>query len=148
MRLADPLMYPPRQANALASVPSMTSMRSMAPSRADTPAPRGPYIPTAWTSSQYVIAAYRSARSQMRWIGATSPSIEYRLSNTISLGRAGSDAASSASRCATSLWRQICFSEPDWRMPSIIELWLDASDRMRQLGISLAIVEIPAVLET
>ena len=31
---------------------------------------------------------------------------------------------SSSSRCARSLWRKICFSQPDWRMPSIIELWL------------------------
>ena len=33
-------------------------------------------------------------------------------------------AASNSSRCARSLWRQIFFSVPDWRTPSIIELWL------------------------
>jgi len=46
------------------------------------------------------------------------------------------------------LWRQIRFSAPDWRTPSIMELWFKASDKMRQFGMSLAIVEIPAVLET
>ena len=34
------------------------------------------------------------------------------------------------------LWRQIFFSGPDWRTPSIIELWLSSSDRMRQSGIA------------
>ena len=36
-----------------------------------------------------------------------------------------------------SLWRQICFSQPDWRTPSIIELWLSASDRITQSGMQL-----------
>ena len=81
-------------------------------------------------------------------IGATSPSIEYKLSKTISLGRSGGAAASRRSRSATSLWRQIFFSMPDCRMPSIIELWLSSSERIRQSGISLAMVEIPVWFET
>ena len=36
-----------------------------------------------------------------------------------------------------SLWRKICFSQCAWRTPSIIELWFQASDRIRQFGISL-----------
>ena len=47
-----------------------------------------------------------------------------------------------------SLWRKICLSQCDCRMPSIIELWLKASDRIRQFGISLANVEMPVSLET
>ena len=46
-----------------------------------------------------------------------------------------------------SLWRKICFSQCDWRTPSIIELWLRASDRIRQFGSSLASVEMPVSLE-
>ena len=56
-------------------------------------------------------------------------------------------AVSSLSRCAMSLWRKICFSQQDWRTPSIIELWLSASDRITQFGMSLASVEIPVSLE-
>ena len=37
-----------------------------------------------------------------------------------------------------SLWRNTWRSQPDWRMPSIIELWLSASDRIRQFGMSFA----------
>ena len=80
--------------------------------------------------------------------GATSPSIEYRLSQAISFGRAGSAAFSNSSRCATSLWRNTTRSQPDCRMPSIIELWFSASDRIRQFGISFAKVEIPVWFET
>ncbi len=47
-----------------------------------------------------------------------------------------------------SLWRKITFSQPDWRTPSIIELWLKASEMMRQLGISFAMVAMPVWLET
>ena len=47
-----------------------------------------------------------------------------------------------------SLWRKICFSQPDWRTPSIIELWFQASDRIRQFGSSLAMVEMPVSLDT
>src|SRR5437588_12750098 len=79
------------------------------------------------------MAPYRSARSQIRRVGATSPPIEYRLSNKISFGRFGSAAANNCSRCAISLWRQICFSEPAWRIPSIIELWLEASDKSKAI---------------
>src|SRR5260370_23441118 len=43
---------------------------------------------------------------------ATSPSMEYRLSHRISLGRSGPAARSNCSRCWVSLWRHICFSEP------------------------------------
>ena len=43
---------------------------------------------------------------------------------------------------------QIFLSAPDCRMPSIIELWFMASDRIRQFGISLAIVEMPVSFET
>ena len=42
-----------------------------------------------------------------------------------------------------SLCRHICFSQPDWRTPSIIELWLSASDSSRQFGSSLAMVGMP-----
>ena len=63
-------------------------------------------------------------------------------------GRAGSAAFSSSSRWPRSLCRQTCFSQPDWRTPSIIELWLSASDRIRQLGNSLAMVGMPVWLET
>ena len=34
------------------------------------------------------------------------------------------------------------------RTPSIIELWLSASDRIRQFGISFAMVEMPVWFET
>ena len=47
-----------------------------------------------------------------------------------------------------SLWRKIFFSAPDWRTPSIIELWLSASDRIRQFGISLTMVEMPVSFDT
>ena len=47
-----------------------------------------------------------------------------------------------------SLWRKICFSVCAWRTPSIIELWFQASDRIRQFGISLASVEMPVSFET
>ena len=49
---AEAAMYPPTTPNALASVPWMTVMRCITPSRAATPAPRGPYMPTACTSSR------------------------------------------------------------------------------------------------
>ena len=77
-----------------------------------------------------------------------SPSIEYRLSQAISFGRSGPAARSSSSRCAMSLWRKIWRSQPAWRMPSIIELWFSASDRIRQFGISLAMVAMPVWFET
>ena len=47
-----------------------------------------------------------------------------------------------------SLWRNTWRSQPDWRMPSIIELWLSASDRIRQFGISLPMVAMPVWFET
>ena len=47
-----------------------------------------------------------------------------------------------------SLWRNTFLSQPACRTPSIIELWLSASDRIRQFGISLAMVEMPVWLET
>ena len=47
-----------------------------------------------------------------------------------------------------SLWRKIVFSAPERRTPSIIELWLSASEMIRQFGRSWAIVEIAARLET
>ena len=47
-----------------------------------------------------------------------------------------------------SLWRKIFFSAPDWRTPSIIELWFIASERIRQSGSILAIVAIPLSLDT
>jgi hypothetical protein len=46
--------------------------------------------------------------------------------------------------CSRSLWRKTRFSQPEWRTPSIIELWLKASDRIRQFGSSFAMVEMPA----
>ena len=60
----------------------------------------------------------------------------------------GPAARSSSSRCAMSLWRNTCRSQPDCRMPSIIELWLSASDRIRQFGISLPMVAMPVWFET
>ena len=66
----------------------------------------------------------------------------------ISFGRFGSAALSSSSRWPTSLCRQICFSQPDWRTPSIMELWLSASDSSRQFGSSLAMVGMPVWFET
>ena len=65
----------------------------------------------------------------------------------MSFGRVGAAAASNSCRCAMSLWRKICFSQCAWRTPSIIELWFQASDRMRQFGISRASVEMPVWLE-
>ncbi len=47
-----------------------------------------------------------------------------------------------------SLCRKICFWHPDWRTPSIMELWLKASDRIRQSGSSLAMVEMPVSFDT
>ena len=41
-----------------------------------------------------------------------------------------------------------CFSVPDWRTPSIIELWLSASDRITPPDINRAIVAIPVWFET
>jgi hypothetical protein len=46
------------------------------------------------------------------------------------------------------LCRQICFSQPALRTPSIMELWFSASDSNRQFGSSLAMVEMPVSLET
>ena len=43
--------------------------------------------------------------------------------------------------------RKICRSQPACRIPSIIELWLSASERMRQFGSNCAMVEIAARLE-
>ncbi len=45
-------------------------------------------------------------------------------------GRAGSSAESLRSRSAGSLCRQIALSQRAWRMPSIIDAWLSASDRI------------------
>ena len=50
--------------------------------------------------------------------------------------------------CATSLWRKICLSHPDRPMPSIIELWFKASERIKQSGRSLAIVAMPVSFDT
>jgi hypothetical protein len=46
------------------------------------------------------------------------------------------------------LWRKICFSQPACRTPSIMELWFNASDRIRQFGSSLAMVAMPVSFET
>jgi hypothetical protein len=43
---------------------------------------------------------------------------------------------------------QICLAQPAARTPSIIELWLGASDRIRQSESNLAIVAIPVWLDT
>jgi hypothetical protein len=40
------------------------------------------------------------------------------------------------------------FSCPDRRTPSIMELWLSASDRMMQPGSSWAIVAMPVSFDT
>ena len=58
--------------------------------------------------------------------------------------RAGPDRPrrSRDSRWARSLWRKICFSQPERRIPSIMELWFQASDRIRPRGSRPAIVEI------
>src|SRR5665647_1437991 len=84
----------------------------------------------------------------MRCSGATSPSMEYRLSHRINFGRSGPAARSNCSRCSMSLWRQTCFSVPDLRTPSIMELWLSASESSRQFGSSFAMVEMPVSFET
>ena len=47
-------------------------------------------------------------------------------------------AASSSSRWARSLWRKTRFSQPELRMPAIIEAWLSSSEKMMQPGSSLA----------
>src|SRR5260370_8940876 len=84
----------------------------------------------------------------MRLIGAAAAPMEESVSNTINVGRFGSAARNNSSRCAMSLWRKICFSHFDWRTPSIMELWFDVSDRMRQFDTSLAMVEIAVSLGT
>ena len=64
------------------------------------------------------------------------------------LGRVGGRAAaSSSSRCARSLWRKTCFSQPELRMPAIIEAWFSASEKMMQPGSSLPIVASVASFE-
>ena len=65
----------------------------------------------------------------------------------MSLLRSGPAARSSSSRCATSLWRKIIRWAEERRTPSIIELWLSASERIRQSGIRSAIVAIDARFE-
>lgn len=128
-RSAGPAMYPPAVPNPFASVPMNTVNRSAMPSRAAMPAPCGPYMPTACTSSTNVAAWNSSARSANSASGATSPDIEYTDSSTISLGRSGSAAASSSRRWATSLWRKMRFSAPLCRSPSMIEAWFSASEK-------------------
>ena len=55
------------------------------------------------------------------------------------LGRFGiGSAASSSSRWARSLWRKTRFSQPELRMPAIIEAWLSSSEKMMQPGSILA----------
>ena len=72
---------------------------------------------------------------------------EATLSNAISFGAAGSAAASSSSRWTRSLWRNTFFSQPELRMPAIIEAWLSASEKMMQPGSNLATVESVASFE-
>ena len=91
---------------------------------------------------------YRSARSQIAATGAMSPSIEYTLSNAISLGVPASSAASSSSRCARSLWRNTRFSQPALRMPAIMEAWFSSSEKITMPGSTLASVASVASLET
>ncbi|MCY1368820.1 hypothetical protein D9M69_558230 [compost metagenome] len=79
-------MYPPITPMALAMVPWMISTRSASPSSAAMPAPRGPYMPTACTSSRKVRALCRLATLMISAMGAISPSIEYTDSNTTILG--------------------------------------------------------------
>ena len=54
--------------------------------------------------------------------------------------RTGS-ALSLASRSATSLWRKIALLAAPWRMPSIIDAWFFASEKMTQPGSSLTRVD-------
>jgi hypothetical protein len=54
---------------------------------------------------------------------------------------------SSSSRWAASLWRHTFFAQPERLTPSIIELWLSASDRMTQFARRFAMDEMPARLE-
>jgi len=55
---------------------ALFEMLDRTPSASAIPPPRGPYMPTACTSSRYVIAPCLSATSQISAIGAISPSIE------------------------------------------------------------------------
>ena len=77
-----------------------------------------------------------------------SPSIEYTLSNAISFGAAGSSAASNSSRCARSLWRNTRFSQPELRMPAIIDAWFSSSEKMMQPGKTFASVAKVASFDT
>ena len=47
---------------------------------------------------------------------------------------------SARSRSAGSLCLKMRFSQPLWRMPSIIEAWLSASEKITQPGSSLPMV--------
>ena len=94
------------------------------------------------------MAFQRSASSTMALIGATSPSMEYTLSNTISLARSRPAAFNRLSKCAMSLWRKIFFSAPERRTPSIMEAWFSSSDSTRHWGRSRAMVEIDASFDT
>ena len=47
-----------------------------------------------------------------------------------------------------SLWAKITRSAWEWRMPSIIEAWLQASEKTRQPGIRAASVDSAAMLDT
>ena len=78
-----------------------------------------------------------------------SPSIEYTDPKAMSFGRPlNSSRVSSDSRCARSLWRNILFSHPEWRIPSIIEAWLSASEKMTRPGTSCPSVCSVAEFET
>ena len=100
--VVNPPMAPPR---ALPRVPVMRSTRPSTPRSSIEPRPVAPMNPVAWHSSTMTSASYRSARSQMRSIWATYPSMENTPSVTMSLVRApaASAALSWASRSAMSL---------------------------------------------
>ncbi len=76
-----------------------------------------------------------------------SPSIEYRLSNTISLAVRGRPREQFLEMRQVVVAEDHLLRAAERRMPSIMELWFSASDRIRQSGSRPAMVEMPARFE-
>jgi hypothetical protein len=70
----------------------------------------------------------RSATSQISAIGADVAVHRIDAFKRHQLRRAGSSWAISSARCLGSLWRKKALLGRLWRMPSIIEAWLSASE--------------------
>ena len=81
-------------------------------------------------------------------MGAMSPSMEYTDSKATSLARPGSISERCRSRSSGSLWRKMRFSARLWRMPSIIDAWLPASESTTQFGSREARVPSEVQLDT